>query len=61
MLLSDFLDSRSLLKTCRDRFPGNDGLIPSLRPISEGKGEGRVGEGKKEILIDYSRQLIKKS
>jgi hypothetical protein len=36
------LDSRSLLKTCRDRFRGNDSVFPITTQSrgGEGKGEG---------------------
>ena len=32
------LDSRSLLKTCRDKFRGNDGIFPITAQSLEGEG-----------------------
>jgi hypothetical protein len=34
------LDSRSLLKTCRDRFRGNDGVFPITTQSLAGEGRG---------------------
>ena len=53
------IDSRPLLKTCGDRFRGNDRIFPVTARSHQGKGKGRgeYRQERKEMEVSLPGQI----